>query len=497
MTQKINPHLLHMNIGRDSSPTPLYAQLFEKIKDLILDGSLKPKDAVPSSRSLSELLNISRNTVNQAYKKLLEEGWIISEKGTGCFVSTVLPTYHLKKSDTFYAPASVKNKSLPQSSAIAESSTNFHIQKSMPFAIIAPDMESLPGKDWMKIVARTSKSPWLHNGYCEPGGYRPFRQAMSDYLRKSRGLDCEADQVIITSGVQEGLNLSIQALLSKGQSFALENPGFQPHYDLFEFRGIKTVPIEVEKDGLNIDSLKKQKNVAGVLVTPCHQYPMGYLMSPEKKAELIEWAAAEGKWIFEDDYDNELRYDEMPVLSLASIDRFESTIHLGSFTKTVYPGFNMGYMVVPKNLVKLFEGIKHLNCRHSSEVHQTILTEIIASGCYEAHVRRLKKMYSMRRIASINAISRYLSEFGEIEADKQGTHIAFSFKIPIDDVNLSKFLLHHCRIESRPLSSCFRGKKKNNGLILGYAHFSENQIEESYKKLLKGLKEYLSKNKCG
>ena len=198
----------------------------------------------------------------------------------------------------------------------------------MPFAVIAPDQESLPGKNWTTVVARTSKSPWLHNGYCDPGGFMPYKKAVCDYLRQYRGLRCEPEQVITTDGTQQALDLCASVLFERSDKIAVEDPYFQTHINLMEFRGLKPIPIPVTQDGIDIEKLKKQKKIKGVLVTPCHQYPLGYVSSAENNEKLLAWAKTEGAWIIEDDYDSELRYSELLGVAYTQIRNPDSNLSL-------------------------------------------------------------------------------------------------------------------------------------------------------------------------
>lgn len=495
MTQAINPCFQIIRISKEKGSPAAYYQLSKKIENLISEGFLKSGDELPSSRVLSSILNLSRTTVTQAYKRLLEEGWIFSQKGRGCFVSECSIDLDLHKSSFATLSGNIKKPKLPVKAEIAKQALQFPVQKEVPFALIAPDMESLPGKDWTTIVARVSKSPWMHNAYAEPGGYRPFKKVIADLLRRSRGINCSDSQVIITSGVQEDLYLALQALFSEGAKIAVEDPGFRPHRDLVEFLGHRPIPIPVNENGISINQLSSDKELDAVIVTPSFQYPTGYLMSLERKLELIDWANSCGKWILEDGYDTELFTADDPNPAIASLDQTGSTIYMGSFTKTIYPGFNMGYIVVPEQLIPIVEGIKMLTLRHSSEVHSVILTEFIEGGFYEAHIRRLKRMYQKRRETSVQCIQSLLTQFGALEANTGGTHLTFIFKpeLKINDVELNLYLRQNYHLESRPLSPCYVKDKPQSGLILGYAHFSEQILTDSYRRLRDGITNFLKR----
>ena len=452
----------------------------------ILGGGLNGGAALTPDGNLSLIDDIGSPTASGKQFITVE-----TKNGNGTFVSEISLGVFENRKENGSTNEKFLPSELPLSAKIAAAASEFKVQKPMPFAVIAPDQESLPGKNWTTVVARTSKSPWLHNGYCDPGGFMPYKKAVCDYLRQYRGLRCEPEQVITTDGTQQALDLCASVLFERSDKIAVEDPYFQTHINLMEFRGLKPIPIPVTQDGIDIEKLKKQKKIKGVLVTPCHQYPLGYVSSAENNEKLLAWAKTEGAWIIEDDYDSELRYGKKPLPALSSYKEGAPCIYLGSFTKVIYPGFNMAYMVVPKNLITVFEGAKLLIDRHSSEVHQYILAEFIQNGFYYSHVRRLKKIYEKRRQAAVRAIGKYLSAYGHIEGANEGTHLTFIFNHPQDDVKLSELFKRSYQIETRPLSACYRSAKPLTGFILGYAHFTEEELEHAVLKLKDALEQTL------
>ena len=360
---------------------------------------------------------------------------------------------------------------------------------------MSPDYESRPGKKWTQIVARVSKSPWLHNGYCEPGGFMPFRKNIADYVRRTRGIVCDPEDVIVTNGIQQGLTFCAELLFNPGDACFVEEPGFQPHRDALQFFGIETRPLQAESERMVSDLRTPGTPPRGMLVTPSHQYPLGKVMPVETRAKIVEWAAETGAWVIEDDYDGELRYGGAPYPALASIDQNrESVIYLGSFTKIIYPGFNLGYLIAPKSIARLFEGEKLLNDRHASEVHQVILSEFIESGEYEAHTRRLKRLYEDRRETLITGVASRLGHLGHVVPGNQGTHLTFIFDSPIDEVKLTDFMRNRFRLEIRPLSPCYQTARKLSGMILGFAGFSSEVIAESIVSLANGVELFFRSN---
>lgn len=492
MQHTLPPVFTTIAITREVGSAPIHRQLYLAILDFLKKGVLKEGDQVPSSRLLAQTLSLSRSTVATVYKRLCEEGILEAKIGSGVYVAQSLrlgeKTQPKKQLSGFGAPAS-----LPLSATVALPALSFKVQDPVPFAVIAPDSESLPGKEWTTVVARTSKSPWLHNGYCQPGGYKPYKEAVADYLRRSRSLHARGEQVIATSGIQQAIDLCASSLFKKGDRIAVEDPYFQPHLQLLEFRGLIPVPIPVNHEGIDIHALEAEKDIKGLLFTPTHQYPLGYISSQKNILEVLEWAKQHHAWIIEDDYDSELSYGKNPPPAASAFDDYGLCIYAGSFTKVIYPGFNMGYVVVPPSIIEIIEGAKLLTDRHASEVHQTILAEFIQGGGYDAHIRRLKRIYEKRRQAAVRAIGKYLSDFGRIEGENEGTHITFLFHFDVDDLAICRFLKEEGNIEARALSVCYRLPSCRAGLILGYAHFSENEIEGAFIKMAELLSLFFKK----
>lgn len=229
MTHKVQPSLSNISLNLKSGAPSLQEQLYQKILELIELKSLCPGDPIPSSRRLASEIGVSRSTVVSVYNRLLEEGLLETKNGNGAFISEISLGVFENRKENGSTNEKFLPSELPLSAKIAAAASEFKVQKPMPFAVIAPDQESLPGKNWTTVVARTSKSPWLHNGYCDPGGFMPYKKAVCDYLRQYRGLRCEPEQVITTDGTQQALDLCASVLFERSDKIAVEDPYFQTH----------------------------------------------------------------------------------------------------------------------------------------------------------------------------------------------------------------------------------------------------------------------------
>lgn len=469
---------------------PIKTQIYEKIRQLIETEKLKEGDVLPASRLFAEKLGVGRITIMNAYRQLIDEGFLESKTGSRTLVSK-----NLSKGNTAPLTPNDGNRSIAKKLSwrgeLAKKAYSYKPQEEIPLSVFAPDVDSLPGLMWTRIVARLSKSPWRHNNYCDAKGYYPCRKAIAEYLRRTRGIACDAEQVIMTSGIQQGITLCAQLLFDVGDSVAVEDPGYLPHLAALEFQGLKPVLLDSREGitGKSFDGISK--SIRGALLAPSHCFPLGSSIPVQEQSKIVNCAEKEGFWIIENDYDGDLQFSDEFVPAMASINS-SSVIHLGSFSKGIYPGFCVGYMVVPPDLSETFAGAKFLADKHVSEVHQTILTEFIAGGYYETHLRRLRKIYQQRRDALVTAVKENLSSFGELLPDDKGSHFVFILNSMFtDDVALSNYLRERCHIETRSLSVFYQEAPIQQGLILGCVHFKEEEITRAVERLKAGMENFL------
>lgn len=470
---------------------PIKTQIYEKIKHLIETQKLREGDVLPASRLFAEKLKVGRITIMNAYRQLIEEGYLESKTGSRTGVSKLPSKSKATPLKTKAGTDNVILQKLSWRSDFAKKAYSYKPQEEIPLAIFAPDIDSLPGLMWTRIVARLSKSPWRHNAYCDAKGYYPCRKAIADFLKRTRGITCDVDQVIMTSGIQQGVNLCAQVLFDAGDVIAVEDPGYLPHLEALEFHGLKPHFLD-SREGITSKSFEGiEGNIRGTLLTPAHCFPLGGSIPIKEQSKILDCAERNGFWIIENDYDGELQFSEEFVPALASLNN-RSVIYLGSFSKGIYPGFCIGYMVVPSHLSDAFAGAKFLVDKHVSEVHQTILTEFIAGEYYETHLRRLKRIYRARRNTLVSAVTEKLSSFGKLLPDDKGSHFVFVLNSQFDnDLALGKYLREHCHIETRSLSTYYRKIPVQQGLILGCVHFKEEEILRAVERLKVGMENFL------
>ncbi len=472
--------------------TPLHRQIYDQVRDAILSGRLAPGAKLPSSRALAQDQGISRNTVISAYDQLFAEGYVEGRTGSGTRVSEVLPEALLSargvpQRDRPDDRPGGKLSRLARQAVAGEPRTG---RRAVAFGPGIPDIRQFPFEQWSRAVARFWRRPpadLLHAGNL--AGYRPLRQAIAQYLGAVRGLDCEADQVVITAGAQQALDLTARALLDAGDRVWLEDPGYGGLRGVFAASGAATVPVPVDGHGLSVAAgLELAADAVLAAVTPSHQYPLGVTMSLARRLELLDWASRGGAWILEDDYDSEYRYAGRPLASLQGLDEGGRVIYVGTFSKVLFPALRLGYAVVPPALVAPFLAVRAALDDQPSIAVQPALAEFMADGRFAAHIRRMRGLYEARQRAMIEALGR--TGVLTAEPDEAGMHLIARLDpgLGIDDVEASRRAAA-AGLNAPALSSYYAGAAERQGLVLGYAAVDEGEIEAGVEKLAAAITE--------
>lgn len=484
--------LLMVSLERDSGVS-MQRQIFDQVRDAILDGRLVPGRRLPSTRALASELSVSRNTVLAAYDQLYAEGYTEGEVGSGTRVSTVLPEEVLAART---AHGILEKSERPVRDQLSETGRALlagrkrvlRPRSSAAFRPGVPEIDSFPWTQWSRMVAKF----WRHPprdliSYGEPGGYQPLRGAISEYLNAVRGLHSSADQVIVTSGAQQAIDLIIRAFVNTGDKVWIEDPGYAGIKGSLTAAGAELVPVPVDDAGLDVDhALRSAPDAKMAIVTPSHQYPLGSVMSLSRRLQLLEWAADTDAWILEDDYDSEYRYAGRPLSALQGLDRRGSVIYVGTFSKVLFPGIRLGYMVAPPSLVEPILEIRRALDDQTAIAMQPVLAEFIESGHFAAHIRRMRTLYAHRQKVLIDALSDNLSDVLDVSADEAGMHLVARIKpdCHLSDQDIADEATKH-GLTVYPLSSFCIDQKGFNGLVLGYASVEEKVIREGVVTLAK------------
>ncbi len=308
-----------------------------------------------------------------------------------------------------------------------------------PFQNGLTAVDEFPFEIWSRIAAKYYKNPPRKLlGYGDPQGFAPLREAVAAHLKSARGVNCSAEQVIITSGAQQALDLTARIFLSSKDSVLIENPCYIEAKNLFAATGANVIPVEINEEGFDAAKIPNSgKNAKLIYVTPSHQYPLGVTMSLARRLALLEWAKNQNSWIIEDDYNSEYRYAGRPLASMQGLDKMGRVIYVGTFSKTIFPSLRLGCAVVPPELVEIFTTARALTDVHSSLAEQAILAEFIAEGHFARHLRRMRKLYEMRQSILVDECKRQLSDFLEIEKNEAGMHLVGWLHEGLDDELIS------------------------------------------------------------
>lgn len=475
--RKTSPLQVQLTLTRGA--VPLSDQITAQMRNKVLERAIKPGELVPSTRALAASLGVSRMTVDVAYAQLIAEGYLETKPGSGTRVGKQKRGGFADFPSIDREPPARRDLP-PRAAALTEVCRGVTVQAAIPLAISAPNEEVSPGKPWTRIAVAHARRPWRGAAYAGPHGLLPLREQIADYVRRMRGITCSAEQVVVTAGTQQGLSLCARVLFAIGERVWLEDPCYIPLRAVIEDAGLGIVPVPVDSDGINVTAgLRLAHDAAGAFVTPSHQYPLGSVLTMERRLALLQWARRRAAWIVEDDYDSELRYDGRPIPALAGLDSAQgSVVYLGTFSKMLFPGLRLGYLIAPDRLVDAFAGARLLADRHAPGTEQAILAEYMAGGHYDAHIRRIRLLFAARRVVLLAECARQLADFGAIVPKDQGMHILFRFDRPMDDVLLTK-TLREKGVEVRALSPFYHGTTVPQGLLLGFGSFEDHQITDA------------------
>ena len=292
----------------------------------------------------------------------------------------------------------------------------------------------------------------------------------------SRGVRCSAEQIIVTSGAQQGLDLLARVLLDPGDEVWMEDPGYPGASQAFQNAGASVIPIPVDGDGIDVARAIKSSPAARVVyVTPANQFPLGTVMSAERRVELLSWAARAGAWIIEDEYDAEYRYSGKPIASLHSLDRSGSVIYVGTFTKMLFNALRIGFIVVPERLVEAFRIARSFIDRHAPTLDQAVLTEFINEGHFGHHVRKMRQVYSVRSRLTEEA-NRRLSGLLDVEHAQSGMCTVAWIKTRVTEMVLTR-RAEQLGLEVVPISSFVSKYEQKPALMLGFAGCNASEIK--------------------
>ena len=404
--QTVPPLVVLPPLSTAPGAPPRGQQAYAALRSLVLSGRVPVGARLPSTRALADALGVARNTVLEALDRLGLDGLVQCRRGSGCRVVATLP------------PAT--GRSGPATPPLHATGVRHRA-----FALGLPAIDDFPLDLWGRLTRRRwrTATPTLL-GYGSPGGYRPLREALAQHLRQTRAVSCTWEQVVIAPGARSALALAARSVLRPRDEVWMEDPGYMPAAHLLTSEGLRIRPVAVNAHGLDVaHGRRRWPRARGAYVTPSHQFPLGLTMTLARRLQVLEWAAAADRWVFEDDYDTEFRHDGPPLASLQSLDRHERVFYIGTVSKRLLPAIRIAYVVVPPRALDGTLRAQADSDRHASLIDQAVLAEAMAEGHVARHARRMRALYAERRAALLDTLGTEAADVLTVLAPAAGLHV--------------------------------------------------------------------------
>lgn len=477
------------------SRVPLHQQIHRQLRLAIEQGRLPPGTAVPSSRALAADLKVARATVVLAYDHLRAEGWLDARGGSATRVARVSDL----KPDGHSRPATKVPMRRREISARGRAIVETHTRTVMPppffegprpFATGQPAVDLFPSDVWGRLLSkRWQRSPPRALGYGDPRGLKDLREAIASYVGRARGLPCTADEIVITQGAQHGLDLMARVLLDPGDAVWIEDPGYTGARMAFVAASARVIPVPVDSEGLRVDAgIRRAPDARLAFVTPARQMPLGGVMSEARRRALLAWAAADDRrWILEDDYDSEFRYAARQAGALKALDESGSVVHVGSFTKLLFPSLRLGYLVVPPSLLDACVAARHAQDFSSPYLEQAALADFLGEGHFDRHIRRVRTAYRARLEALQTAVAAEMEGMATLEPADAGRAVVLWLEQGLTE-SAAMAAAAAAGVSVTPLSRFCIEPSTREGLVLGYGGLRERDIRDGVRRLAAGFR---------
>lgn len=471
----LRPWIIQIQFEKDSKKA-IYLQIADHIIHMIKNGTLKSGDALPGSRLLASELGINRNTVIKALDILISEGWLYSEERKGLFVSANLPARARHENGRGIQKENLSDRG-KESIVIFDSG--------LPDTQIAPMRELASA--YRQIFNRKARiNPMINRS--EFGTLR-FRESVSRMLNQTRGMHTDYSQICITRGSQMALFLIAHALLNESDLILVENPGYGPAWETFRHAGAELIPIAIDERGINVEEVERiasAQQVKAIYITPHHQYPTTVILSLDRRLRLIELSNRYGFTIIEDDYDCDFHFGIRPIAPLSSLDGATDTIYIGTFSKMISESLRVGYLVANNDIIQKVGNLRRIIDLQGDNIMEQAILELIESGVIKKHIRKASKHYLNKRNYFASLIDKYLFDKVTYKVPEGG--LAFWLKLKNkQDINRLNEALKLTGVSIIPWTN-YSFDSEVDGIRLGYASLSENELERGIKILSKVIK---------
>jgi GntR family transcriptional regulator / MocR family aminotransferase len=449
----------------------LTARIYRQLLDAILDGRLRTGERLPPSRELAQRLDVARNTVAVAYERLTAEGFLTARVGDGTYVSDE-------------APAATRPRRAPRGSQVRPRRIweTMPVQLAKPaaaynFNVGLPDVGLFPLETWRRLVARELRYATIGTGqYGDPAGHPSLRAAIARYVGVARSVRAGADDVLVTQGAQQAIDLIGRVVVEPGDLVAVEEPGYPQARHVFRSLGARVVGVRVDAEGLDVSAIPA--GVRLVYTTPSHQFPTGVPMSLARRTALLDWARSAGALVIEDDYDSEFRYSTRPLEPLQGLDRDGRVVYVGTFSKTLLPILRTGYAIAPASLQPALHRAKWLADRHSETFTQAALARLMEEGLMARHVRKATRVYAERHDLVLTGLGRDFGDWLEVIPGSAGLHVCARVRpgvaVDVESV-VERAAASDVAVES--LAGFCGERPRQHGLVVGYGGIATDRIE--------------------
>lgn len=498
-------HFLMDQFSSTNSPSQVSEALgsgrrvYDMLRVQMADGSLPAGAKLPSTRALAAELCVSRTTVTAAFEQLAAEGYLATAVGRAARVAN-------------HVAATVRGRGSPNAGTVEIALSAFGRRiagadmPALPHALPARidflygaiAARDFPARSWRRAYQAELLRSQHSLRYIPPEGEPSLRAALRGYLQRARGLGCDAEQIVIVHGSQQGIDLCARLLLDAGDTFVFEEPGYPMARRCFEATGAKALLVPVDAQGLQTEHLPEAGRPRLAYVTPSHQFPLGGVLPAGRRLKLLAWAKRCRAWIVEDDYDGEFRYRQRPIDALQSVDTEGRVIYVGTFSKALSPQLRLGYLVLPRELVQVFRHAKRLADRHAPVLEQRVLAALIENGTYERHVRKVRRANERRLATLLSAIERWLPSEAVVTGSAAGLHVVIW--IPSLRPDQEAELVLHAKergVGVYPIGPLFaQGESRSPrpaGFLLGYASLTEAEIGEGMQAFGSAIIEFRSR----